>query len=304
MRSGLSRPVVGRLLALGLIWGSSFLFMKVALRGLTPVQVAAGRLVFGALILAAVVAAGVGRYPRTRRAWAELSVLSILANVLPFLLFAWGQQRVTSSLAGVLNATTPLCTAAIAIVALPSERLTRTRAVGLALGLAGAVLIVRPWDDAAGSLSGQLACLGAAGCYGLAFVYTRRVVSGRISALTAAAGQVTVGATVAVVIASGAVLAGEPAPQPDWRVVGAIATLGVLGTGIAYLLSFKLIELAGATTASMVTYLIPVVAVALGVVVLDEPVTWHLFVGAAVVFAGIAVAEGRRARPPVALPTA
>lgn len=302
----MSRAVAVRLVLLGAIWGSSFLFIEVALEGLTPVQLAAGRLLFGALAMAAAVAGGGGRYPKGGRVWRDLAVLAVLANVVPFLLFAWAQQRVSSSLAGVLNATTPLCTALICVVALREERLTRTKALGLALGFAGAALIVRPWDDGAGSLSGQLACLGAAACYGFAFVYTKRVISGRVPPVTAAAGQVTVGAVIALVIAAGGVVAGgEPLPRGDIGVWAAVTALGLLGTGIAYLLSFRLIELAGATTASMVTYLIPVVAVCLGVVVLDEPVTWHLFVGAAIVIAGIAVAEGRRARvaPPLAIST-
>jgi len=252
--------------------------------------------VFGAAELAAAVAGGAGSYPSTARVWGELAVLAVLANVVPFLLFAWGQQRVSSSLAGVLNATTPLFTAAIALLALREERLTRRTAMGLAIGFAGAALIVRPWDDAAGSLPGQLACLGAAACYGFAFVYTRRVISGRIAPITAAAGQVTIGAALALTIAIGGVVAGDPLPHGGLRVWAAITALGILGTGIAYLLSFRLIELAGATTSSMVTYVIPVVAVALGVIVLDEPVTWHLFVGAAIVIAGIAVAEGRKSR--------
>jgi drug/metabolite transporter (DMT)-like permease len=295
----MSRGVAIRLTALGGIWGASFLFIKVALEGLTPLQIASGRLLFGALLLAAAVAAGAGRYPETLRAWGQLSVLAVLANVVPFVLFAWGEQRISSSLAGVLNATTPLCTAAIALFALRTERLTRAKAVGLVLGFSGAALIVRPWDDAAGSLPGQLACIGAALCYGVAFVYTRRVISGRIAPVTAAAGQVTVGAALALLIAAGGVVAGDPMPRLDLRVLGSIAALGILGTGVAYLLSFRLIELAGATTASMVTYVIPVVAVALGVLVLDEPVTWQLFVGAGIVITGIAIAEAPRPAPRV-----
>jgi len=298
-----SRAVAVRLALLGAIWGSSFLFIEVALDGLTPVQVAAGRLLFGALAIAAAVAVGGGSYPSTAKAWSQLAVLGVLANVAPFLLYAWAQQRVTSSLAGVLNATTPLCTALVSVVALREERLTRTKALGLAVGFGGAALIVRPWDDGAGSLSGQLACLGAAACYGFAFVYTKRVISGRMSAVTASAGQVTTGAVIALVIAGAGVAGGDSLPHGDARVWGAIAALGIFGTGIAYLLSFRLIELAGATTASMVTYLIPLVAVCLGVIVLDEPVTWHLFVGAAIVIAGIAIAQGRRAQvePPLAI---
>lgn len=285
-----------RLIVLGGIWGSSFLFIEVALEGLTPVQVTSGRLLFGAIALAVAVGLGFGRYPATWRAWGQLAVLGLISNVLPFMLYAWGQQRVNSSLAGVLNATTPLFTAAISLVALRSERLNPVKAIGLLVGFAGAAVIVSPWDDAAGSLPGQLACLGAAALYGLTFVYTRRVVSGRIAPVTAATGQVTAAAAIAVVIALAARASGEPPPALGLGVTAAIVALGVFGTGVAYLLSFRLVELAGATAASMVTYVIPIVAVVLGVVVLNEPVTWNLVVGAAIVIMGIAVFQQGRVR--------
>lgn len=289
--------------ALALIWGASFLLIKVALEGISPPQLVLGRLGFGCLVLGAVVVSRRKRLPRAPEMWKHLAFLAVIANVIPFFLFAWAESgRVTSGLAGVLNGTTPLLTLLIAIVALPDERATPTRMVGLGLGFGGVILIVGPWRQGtfAGEALGLLACLGAALCYGIAFNYTRRLVSGRgHAAVVLACGQLMVATAIQLVVVA---LAGRQAVHLDWKIVGAVVGLGALGTGVAYLLYYSLIEDVGATTASMVTYLIPVVAVILGVVVLKEPVTWNLFVGAAVVITGVALAEGRLVPGPAALP--
>lgn len=282
-----------RFLLLALIWGSSFLFIEIALRGVGPHHVVVGRLVAGALVLLLIVAARGESLPRAWRLRIHLAALGIVGNILPFFLFAWAQQRITSGLAGILNGATPLFTLAIAVIALPDERFSRVRVAGLLLGLAGVVLVVGPWDQdpRTSSLAGQLACLGAALCYGVAFVYTRRFLSGfGHPPISLAAGQLTAAAVMAILIAPW--LPAQPLAVTP-LVTGSILLLGAGATGVAYPLFYRLVAQAGATTSSLVTYLIPVVAVTLGVVVLNEPVTWNLFVGAGVVILGIAVAEGR-----------
>lgn len=280
---------------LALIWGASFLLIKVALEGMTAPQLVLGRLSFGIVVLLAVMATQRLPLPRDLRVWGHLTLLALVANVGPFFLFAWAESgdRVTSGLAGVLNGTTPLLTLVIAMAALPEERATVTRIAGIALGFAGVVTIIGPWRQGtvAGQVLGMVACLGAATCYGISFNYTRRMLSGRgHPPVVLACGQLLVATLVQVVVVA---VTDRLAVPDDPKALAAIAALGALGTGFAYLLYYALIEEVGATTASMVTYLIPVVAVALGVIVRHEPVTWNLFAGAAVVITGVALAEGR-----------
>ena len=167
-----------RLAVLSCIWGASFLFIKVGLEGLAPMQVVTARVVSGAAVLVATVAVRRLAVPRSAVLWGHLTVLAVLANLVPFFLFAWAEQRIGSGVAGILNGTTPLLTLAVAVAVLPEERATPVRLAGMLLGFAGVVLIVGPWRDDAGgrTLSGQLACVGAAACYGVTFVYTRRFV--------------------------------------------------------------------------------------------------------------------------------
>ncbi len=293
----MSRATAARLAVLALVWGSSFLLIKLALEGLTPIQVVLGRLVAGAGVLGVIVRLRRQPLPRTAALWGHLALMGIVANIVPFFLFAWGEQRISSGLAGVLNGTTPLFTLAIAMGALPEERLSAQRAGGLLLGFAGVVLVVGPGlgpegaDGLLGSVPGQLACLAAAACYGVAFVYTRRFLAGSgFPPLALSACQL--GAASAMLAVLAPVVARTPV-QLTLSVVASVAVLGAVGTGLAYLLFYRLIGDAGATTVSMVTYLIPVVAVILGIIVLGEPLTWNVFAGAAVVIVGVALAEGR-----------
>jgi drug/metabolite transporter (DMT)-like permease len=273
------------------------LFIKVALEGLAPAQVVLGRLATGAIVLTGAMVVRRGRWPRDPRMWAHLAVLAVVANVLPFFLFAWGERRVSSGLAGVLNAATPLLTMLIGLVVVPAERATRVRLVGLLAGFGGVIVILAPWRAGAaeGDLAGKLACLGAAACYGMSFTYTRRFVTGRgHGSHVLAASQIMVAAGLAVVITP---VVAPQSPHLSAAVVGAVLALGCGGTGLAYLLYYRLITDVGATTAAMVTYVIPVVAVVLGVVVRHEPLTLNMVVGAAIVIAAVALAEGRWARP-------
>lgn len=282
--------------ALAATWGSSFLLIKIGLEGLTPEQVVWGRLVVGAAALLAVSAATRTSLPRDPRLWGHLVVVALLLCVVPFSLFAWAEQHVSSGMASVLNATTPLMTMLVGLVALSQERLSRERLTGLLLGFAGVLVVVGIWDrSAGGELVGQLGCLGATASYGVGFVYLRRFVSGRqLPALSVATPQVLLGALI-MVVATPIVM--EPAPVLTPRIVGAIALLGVAGTGLAYVWNTAIVQRWGATNAATVTYLTPLVGVLLGVVVLGEDATWNQPVGALVVVAGVVISQGR-VRPP------
>ncbi len=297
----MNRSAALRLGLLATIWGTSFVFIKVSLEGLSPLQIAVARIGLGAAVLLGIVALRSGRLPRGWSTWGHLAVVGVLANVVPFFLFGWAEQRVPSSLAGIYNATTPLFTLLAAMTALRSEeRATLSRLAGLLLGFLGVVVVLAPWRGlGSAALNGQLACLTAGACYGLAITYTRRYLSGRgYSALALAAGQLLCAAAELVLLAP--LWAAHPVSLP-WRVSLSILALGGLGTGIAYLIFYGLIGEIGATAASTVTYLVPVVAVALGVAVLREAVGWNDFAGAVVVLLGVAVAGGqldRGRRPP------
>jgi drug/metabolite transporter (DMT)-like permease len=283
---------VAMFVTLAATWGASFLFIKIGLEGLTPEQVVWGRLVLGAAALLVLTALTRSPLPRDARLWGHLLVVALLLCVVPFSLFAWAEQHISSGVASILNATTPLMTMLVALVALPQERLTRDRVIGLLLGFAGVLVVLGAWNrTAGGEFAGQLACLGATTSYGLAFVYLRRFVAGRgVPALTSATVQVVLGAGVMVLATP---LVARPAPVLTGRVVGAVALLGVAGTGLAYVWNTAIVNRWGATDASTVTYLTPLVGVLLGVAVLGEQASWNLPVGALVVIAGVVVAQGR-----------
>src|SRR5688572_23734832 len=177
----MTRGTAARLGLLALIWGSSFLLMKFALEGMTPSQLVWGRLIAGTAVLFVIVRLRRVPLPRDRAVWGHLALMSVVANIVPFFLFAWGEQRVTSGMAGILNGTTPLFTLVFAIAALSDERWSVQRIGGLLLGFVGVVVVVGPWnsDGSVNAVSGQIACLVAAACYGLGLVYARRFISYR-----------------------------------------------------------------------------------------------------------------------------
>ncbi len=284
--------VLGQFALLAAAWGASFLFIKIGLEGLAPAQVVLGRLLGGALALLVISAVTRTRLPAFGVIWAHLAVVAVLLCVAPFLLFAWAEQHISSGLASIDNATTPLMTMVIAMLALPEERPTRARVVGLATGFAGVVVLLGPWRGlGGGSASGQAACLLATACYGMAFVYLRRFVAPRgLPAIAAAAVQVGIGAVVMLALIP--LFPANPVHLTA-RVTASVLVLGVVGTGLAYVWNTNVVAAWGATNAATVTYLTPVVGVALGVIVLSERVTWNEPVGALAVVLGIAISQNR-----------
>lgn len=289
---GRALPVQGRLILLAAIWGLSFLFIKVGDEALAPLQVALVRLTLGTATLLLVLAARRERLPYGGRIWLHLAVAAILFNALPFSLFAYGETRTTTVLAGICNATTPLFTLPLATLLLRAERPTRQRALGIAIGFFGVLVVLGVWRGFGGSaVLGNLACLGAALCYGAGFPYMRRYISGQAySAISLAAGQLICGTVEVAVITPFVTVAPHSLPL---KVLGSLAALGILGTGLAYIINNSLIRDAGATTASTVTYLIPLFSTVVGILVLGEHLAWYEPVGAVVVIAGVAISQGR-----------
>jgi drug/metabolite transporter (DMT)-like permease len=297
------RQWLAGLLVLAAIWGSSFLFIKIGVREMHPAYVTLGRVGSGALALLVVLLVTRDRLPRSGRVWLHLNVVSVVGVVVPFTLFGYGEQRISSVLAGIWNAATPLIVLPVAALVFRTERFTARKVTGVLVGFVGVLVVLGVWQGVGGShLTGQLMCLGAAVGYGVAIPYQKRFIAGEASsALALSAGQLLVGTAQIALIAP--LLGGAP-PNPTeipFVAVASVLALGVLGTGLAFMIHMRNIRLVGASTASMVTYLIPLFAAVVGIIVLDEGLTWYQPVGALIVLAGVAVSQGlvarRRAAP-------
>lgn len=288
--------IVVQFILTGVIWGSSFLFMKVALGGLSPAQVAWSRLILGGLTLGLFVALSRERLPRRLRAWGHMTVLAVSFCVVPFLLFSWAQQHVTSGLASIYNATTPIMTAVMAGLLFRVEKLKPVQILGIVVGILGVMVIIAPWQglDLDQSLVAQLAILGATACYGFSLAYMRRFVSNTgMSALMFSFLNIGIAAAIMAVLTPAIAL--TPVALDPW-IIGSVLLLGCLGTGVAYIWNQNTLRAWGPTRASTVTYITPIVGVALGIVVLGEAITWNEPVGAVVVFLGILLAQDRLRR--------
>jgi drug/metabolite transporter (DMT)-like permease len=274
------------------MWGCSFFFIKLGLEGLNPVQVAFGRCLIGATALVIVTTVSRTRLPRTASTWRHLFVMAALMNVIPFLLFSYGETQVSSILAGIINGATPLSTLAIVLLAFPEEEPTASRVVGLLIGFLGVLVVVGIWNGLGqGELPGILACIGAICGYGIGFPYGRRHLTGLVDGpVSLATGQILAATLVLlpVVLITGV----STGPIGAGTVLGMLG-LGALGTGIAYVLNYRIVAAAGGTTASTVTYLTPLVAIVVGLAFLGEPLTWNEPVGGLIVVLGVAVSQGR-----------
>jgi len=282
----------------GIVWGSSFLFMKVALTGISPAQVAWTRILLGTVTLGALVLLRREHLTRSLRVWGHLLVLGLTFCVIPFLLFSWAQQHVSSGVASIFNATTPIMTAIMAWLVFRVERLKALQVVGIGIGILGVIVIIAPWQGIAldGSLVAELAILGATASYGFSFAYMRRFVSNTgMSALAFTFGYIAMAGLVMALLTPFLVL--TPV-RLDVPIVVSLVLLGCLGTGIAYVWNQNTVRAWGPTRASTVTYITPVVGVILGVLILGETVTWNEPIGALVVFLGILLAQDRLRRRP------
>ena len=292
----LSVPVWLQYGLLATTWGASFLFIKVGLEGLSPAQVVLARMVGGALALLALTFLTRARLPGWDRLWLHTAVVAVFLCVAPFLIFAWAEQFIASSLASIYNATTPLMTMLMAIAALPDERPTRRRLMGLGLGFGGVLVILAPWaGPMVGSVAAQAGCLVATASYGAAFVYLRRFVAPRgLPAVTVATMQVGIGGIIMALLAP---FIAHDAVVLSVTVVISMVLLGVVGTGLAYVWNTNIVSAWGATAGASVTYLTPIVGVVLGAALLGEHLSWNQPAGAVIVILGIALSSRVRARP-------
>jgi drug/metabolite transporter (DMT)-like permease len=276
------------LLSLSVLWGGSFFFAKVALAELGPFTVVFARVSLAALALGLIVP------PRRQAPWSAFFTMGLLNNALPFSLIFWGQTEIASGLASVLNATTPLFTLLVAHGFTADEKIDRTKVVALLAGLAGVAVLIGPEVlGRGGSLWGQLACLAAALSYALAGVYGRRFRRMGLAPIDAAAGQVTASAVLILPIMLALERPWTLPSLPALEVWLALAGLALFSTALAYVLYFRILAAAGATNLLLVTFLIPVTAILLGALVLDERLQPAQFAGMALIGIGLAVIDGR-----------
>jgi drug/metabolite transporter (DMT)-like permease len=307
--------------ALALVWGSSFLLMKVGLSALHPIQITTLRIVVGAVVLVVLLRMTGAHLPREPRVWAHLAFCSLFLTVLPFTGFVVGETRVSSALAGIGNAATPIAAVLIGLMLLPSERLTRARLVAVVAGFVGVVVIAEPWN-----LAGRPDPLGfgivlaAASCYGIGWVWNRRFLAGAdLGGLSQPAALLVCGAVLVLPVWLGWWWLDRGRFAAPWSLapgaltadhsvglaVGCVLALGVVGTGLAYMLQYDVVRGAGVIVSTTVTYLIPVVSVLLGVLVLGERLGPAQLVGFVVVLTAAVVVNRRpRARATPATTTA
>ncbi len=286
-----------RFIVLALVWGSSFLWIKIALGALDPVQLAVARLALGAATLVVLCVATRTRLPKDRRTWLRIGLPAALGNAVPFVLFGVGERTVSSGVAGVLNATTPLWALLIALVIRSERRPGRMRLIGLLLGFAGTLVIFAPWQESGLASWGALACLIAAFSYAISYTYIGRYLVGTVSPIAMSGAQLSLATGVtALALPFGGL---GPIHLSGLMSVVAVAILGICGTGIAFVLNNRLIADEGATTASSVGYLLPVVSVGLGAIALQEPLSARVLIGMAVVLVGIALSRRKVSAAPV-----
>lgn len=291
----MSRGSTLRLALLALTWGSSFLWIALALPMLAASWLTVIRLVLGAGTLALVCWARSYAFPRGRTAWGHLAVGGLLSNVAPYFLFAVGADLTSSAYAGILNGTTPLWTA-LTLLAVTRQIPPRIQVAGLAVGFVGTLFIFEPWrQDGPGSVMGIAACLIAAVLYGISYVYLSRYVTVLpYNPIALAAAQLTAAAVLSVVLLP---LDGAEIHGPQTGAIIATLILGIVGTGLAYVLNYALLTAEGPTATSLVAYLIPVVAAVLGVAILGDDLPPLAGIGAALVLAGVALVR-RKPRVP------
>jgi drug/metabolite transporter (DMT)-like permease len=282
----------GLLLTLAVLWGGTFLFQKVALAALPPFTVLLMRVVLAAVALGATVVATGHRLPAPGQAWLAFATMATLNNVIPFSLILWGQTRIASGLAAILNACVPLFTAVLAHFLAPDERLTPRRVVGVLVGLGGVVWLIGP--DSLGGLGAdvlaQLAVLAAGISYAFAGIFGRRFAGS--PPLVTAAGQVTAAAVLTLPLAL-AVDRPWALVMPGPRAWLALLALAIVSTALGYVVYFRILATAGATNLLLVTLLMPAIAVVLGVSVLGEQLAPRHLGGMALIAAGLALIDGR-----------
>ncbi len=280
------------LLFLAVLWGPSFFFIKIAVSEIPPLTLVLGRVGIAAGLLYLLLRLQGQRLPKFGPIWKHFAVIGFFSNALPFTLFNWSELHISSALASILNGTTPLFTMALAHFFVTDDRMTPLKSVGALMGFSGLVLLIAPslFGGVHATTLGLIAATSAAASYGIALVYTRKYLSG-LPRLVGPTAQLLMAT---VYIAPLALIIEQPwtGPIPSWSAVGSLLFLAVLGTGVAFVFYYRLLERTSATFVSMVTYLVPVVGLALGVFILNEQPGWNAYAGGALILLGVMIVNG------------
>ena len=277
---------------LALIWGASFLFIAVAGHALPPVGVTFFRMAFGAIALFVLIKIAKQRVPITKKVLLHTFVAGMVMSAFPFTLFAYAELHVSSGLAGMVNAATPVMTVLAILIAFRDQKPTRVQVIGLSVGILGTLVLLGVWQGFGENDPLAIGALILATVfYGFGSPYIRKFVSPLgLPNQVAVFLQLTTASIVTLpVYLSGPLLTGTP----DWASIGSILTLGVVGTGVAYVFYYRIIDAAGSTIASSVTIVQPVVAVILGMLILKETLNWFEVVGGVVIILGAMITQGR-----------
>lgn len=291
------QPWVAKYVGSGLIWGSSFLFIAIGVRALPPTGVAFWRLFIGAITMFIIVRAGRNKLPRELSTWAKMAVGGLFMSAIPFVLFSYAEQHVSSAVAGIINAATPVMTVLMILLFFREETPNRQTLIGLFIGLVGVAVVLGVWDGfGASDPSAVLALIAAIGCYGFGTPFMRRFIGPmHLPASVSTFGQIS---TATVILVPFYWFGPHTIGPVQLETVLAMLALGALGSGIAYWLYYGVIEGAGSTIASSVTLITPLVAVTLGILLLGERIHWYEPVGGLIVIVGAAWAQGYFARKP------
>jgi len=279
-------------LALGLVWGCSFIFIELGLVFLSPFGVTFVRCALGAITLMIFAKARKVGLPKGKSIWRKLWVVAMLLNVVPGVLFAFAQQYITSALAGIINATTPLMTLIFMLLIFREEKIKREQVYGLLIGALGVMTVMGVWKELGDNhLIGVIALLIAVSCYGASYPYsTRNVIPLGLKPEALATGQLLM-ATITLLPLF--IFDGFSSDNYETKSIIAMLCLGIFGSGFAYIWNFSVTAAAGSAIGSTVTYITPVVAVIVGWLYLNEAIAWHEPVGALVVIIGALLSQGR-----------
>lgn len=276
---------------LSVMWGGSFFFIEIAVRGVTPLTVVWCRVSLAAIVLLGVLWLRGDRLPSSPAVWGQLAIMALLSNVIPFSLIVWGQTHIESGLASILNGTTPIFSVILTHFLTQEERLTPNRIIGVLVGWCGvAILIgVESLEGFGVEVMGQIAVLAAAFAYACGAIYGRRFSSMSTFVVTTAMLCCS-----AVLMTPLALVIDQPWHlSPGWTAIGAVCALSVISTSIAYLIYFRILAVAGPTNILLVTFLVPISAILLGYLVLGERLGWNAFVGMGLVLTGLIAIDGR-----------
>lgn len=283
-----NRNILGILL-LASLWGPSFLFIKVAVHEIPPLTMAAARVTIAALILLVVLRLRKRVLPKGRHIWLKFTIAGLFGNAMPFVLFNWGELYIDSALAAILNGTTPLFTLVIAHFFTDDDRLSTRKIIGAIIGFGGLLVLVAPslFGGVEATTLGLLAVLLAAFCYGVNIVFTRTYLRG-LPGLVAPAAQLSMASVLLIPLS---LLVDQPYQLafPSLPAVSSLFALAIIGTGLAFIVYYRLLETTPASSMAMVTYLIPVFGIFLGVVVLNETLNWNAYVGCLLILIGVMV---------------